>query len=99
MQNISRKNVRIARKSLFKRLTLLLISASERVLMYETAESIQDDKYGQTLEGFRNSEHFEMGANKAAIPWKTTNRKWVCTKNINKVSNFQRRRNLCYKVC
>lgn len=68
MQNISRKNVIIERNSLFSRLTLLLISASESVFMYETAESIQEDKYGQTLEGFRNSEHFEIGANKAAIP-------------------------------
>lgn len=61
---------------------MLLISASERVLMYETAASIQEDKYGQTLEGFRNSEHFEIGANKAAIPWKITNGKWISTKTL-----------------
>lgn len=47
---------------------MLLMSFSERVLIYITAASIQEDKYGQTLVGFRNSEHFESGDNNAAIP-------------------------------
>lgn len=29
---------------------------------------MQEDKCGQTFVGFRNSEHFDNGDNKAAIP-------------------------------